>query len=198
MNRLVIVGASGHGKVVADIARLCGYDDIVFLDDDESKKECAGYRVVGRTNDAPTGDVFVAIGDNEIRKRISEQYADRRQPILIHPSAVVAADVQIGQGTVIMAGAVINPGVSIGCGCIINTCSSIDHDCVLRDFVHISVGSRVCGTVVIGEMAWIGAGSTVINNISICGGCIIGAGAVVIRDIMDCGTFVGIPARRCK
>lgn len=198
MNRLVIVGASGHGKVVADIARLCGYDDIVFLDDDENKKECAGYHVVGKTNDAPAGDLFVAIGDNEIRKRICQQYADRRQPILIHPSAVVADNAQIGSGTVIMAGAVINPGASVGCGCIINTCSSVDHDCAVGDYVHISVGSRVCGTVMIGEMTWIGAGSTVINNISICEKCIIGAGAVVVKDIKDRGTFVGIPARRCK
>ena len=190
MNRLIIIGASGHGKVVADIARLNGYKGIVFLDDDESKKECAGFPVIGKTDNAPDGDIFIAIGNNEIRSKIAHYYSDRNQPILIHPSAIVADGTKIGCGTVIMAGAVINPGTAIGSGCIINTCSSIDHDCLVKDFVHVSVGSHICGTVIVGEKTWIGAGTIISNNVSICEKCMIGAGSTVLNDISISGTYV--------
>ena len=196
MNRLIIIGASGHGKVVADIAILNGYNDIVFLDDNENLKESASYPVVGKCNEAPDGDVFVAIGNNQIRRRWMEFYENRHQPVLIHPNAVVANSVTIGQGSVVMAGAVINPGASIGRGVVVNTCSSVDHDCVIADYVHVAVGAHICGTVSIGEGTWIGAGTTVINNLSICDGCMIGAGAVVVKNIECAGTYLGVPARK--
>ena len=196
MNRLVIIGASGHGKVVADIAVLNGYKDIVFLDDDESVRECAGWPVVGKSTEAPEGEVFVAVGNAKIRKLIVERYLDRKQPTLVHPSAVIASGVEVGKGTVVMAGAVINPGSIIGNGCIINTSSSVDHDCLINDYCHISVGAHLSGTVMVGEGTWIGAGATVSNNVSICGNCMIGAGAVVIKDIVEPGTYVGVPARK--
>ena len=196
MNKLIIIGASGHGKVVADIARLNGYEDIVFLDDDETKKECAGYPVVGKSYEAPDGDIFVAIGNNEIRKIICEKYSERNQPVLIHPCAVVAEGTKIGPGSVVMAGAVINPGTTIGCGCIINTCCSVDHDCNVSDYVHVSVGAHLCGTVRIEGETCIGAGTTVINNVTICNKCITGAGSVVIKDITIPGTYVGVPSKK--
>ena len=198
MNSLIIIGASGHGKVVADIAVLNGYEDIVFLDDDENAKECAGWPVIGKSDAAPDGEVFVAVGKAETRKRLMELYVDRNQPILIHPSAVVAKDVEISEGTVVMAGAVINPGAKIGRGVIINTSSSVDHDCVVKDYCHIAVGAHLSGTVTIGEETWIGTGATVSNNVNICGGCMIGAGAVVIKNIDEPGTYVGVPARKVK
>lgn len=196
MNKLIIIGASGHGKVVADIARLNGYNDIVFLDDDESKKECAGYPVVGKIENAPDGEIFVAIGNNEIRRRISQKYSERNQPVLIHPHSVVAEDTKIGPGSVIMAGVVINPETIIGCGSIINTCSSVDHDCIVGDYSHIAVGAHLCGSVTVGCNTWVGAGATVINSIQICDNCMIGAGAVVVDDIVEKGTYIGIPARK--
>lgn len=195
MNRLIIIGASGHGKVVADIAALNGYKEIVFLDD-ESVKEFAGLPVIGKSSEAPTGDLFVAVGNPDIRERLMYQYKERTFPVLRHPSAVIAAGAMIGFGTVIMAGAVINPGVRIGTGCIVNTSSSIDHDCIIGDYVHVAVGSHLCGTVTVGNNTWIGAGATVSHNVNICGDCMIGAGAVVIKDIEQPGTFVGIPAKR--
>ena len=195
MNRLIIIGASGHGKVVADIAVLNGYRDIIFLDDAESVKNCAEWPVVGKSNEAPEGEVFVAIGNAATRKRLMDFYEDRKQPILIHPRAVVAKGVEIGAGTVVMAGAVINSGAKIGRGVIVNTSSSVDHDCKIENFCHISVGTHLSGTVVVGEATWIGAGATVSNNITICGGCMIGAGAVVIKDIDKPGSYIGVPAR---
>ena len=198
MKKLVIIGASGHGKVVADIAIKNGYNKIIFLDDDESIHECGGYPIVGKSSEGGTidADVIIGIGNAGARKRIQESIPDEKLVTLIHPDAVVAEDVVIGKGAVVMAGAVINPGVRIGKGCIINTCSSADHDCEVGDYVHIAVGSHLCGTVNVGDGTWIGAGGIVSNNVSICPNCMIGAGAVVIKDIKESGTYVGVPAKR--
>ena len=195
LNRLFIIGASGHGKVIADIAVKCGYKDIVFLDDNENVKECAGFPVIGKVSDAVTmeEDKIVAIGNAEIRQKIQNQLSNL--VTLIHPSAVVSRRVKIGEGTVIMAGAVINSDVVIGKGCIINTGASVDHDCKLEDFVHVSVGAHVAGTVSIGSKTWIGAGATVSNNVSICDNCMIGAGAVVVKDLIKSGIYIGVPVR---
>ena len=195
--RLIIIGASGHGKVVADIAMLRGYIEIIFLDDDESIKLCGRYPVVGKTSDLPNydGEVFIGIGNAKIRKSLMEKHYDRLFPTLVHPNAVIAQDITLGIGTVVMAGAVVNSGSIIGKGCIINTCSSVDHDCVIEDYVHISVGSHISGTVVIGESTWIGAGVTVSNNVYICSGCMVGAGAVVVKNIDVEGTYIGVPAK---
>lgn len=198
LNRLVIIGASGHGKVIADIAVKCGYKDILFLDDNENVKECAGFPVIGKVSDAVTmeDDKIVAIGNAEIREKIQSQLSNL--VTLIHPSAVVSRRVEIGKGTVVMAGAVINSDVIIGKGCIINTGASVDHDCKLEDFVHVSVGAHVAGTVAIGRKTWIGAGATISNNVSICGHCMIGAGAVAVKDIIEPGTYVGAPVKKIK
>ena len=195
--RLIIMGASGHGKVVADIAVQNGYRDIVFLDDDENVKECGGYPVIGKNFDIISLDglLFVAIGNTAIRKQLMSENNKREFPILIHPSAVIADNVEIGNGSVIMAGSVVNPGVKIGKGCIINTSSSIDHDCVIGDFVHVAVGSRLCGSVTVGNCTWIGAGATIKNNIYICENCMIGAGATVVRNIDSKGIYIGVPAK---
>lgn len=195
MRRLVIIGASGHGKVIADIAVLNGYENIVFLNDDQTVKECAGFPVVGKVSDVGKmdGDKFVAIGNAQIREQIQESVDS--VVTLIHSNAVISRRVEIGVGSVVMGGAVINSDVVIGKGCIINTGASVDHDCKVGDFAHISVGSHVAGTFCIGKRTWIGAGATVSNNVNICGGCMVGAGAVVVRDIEEAGTYVGVPVK---
>ncbi|MBQ8868886.1 MAG: acetyltransferase [Oscillospiraceae bacterium] len=200
MKQLVIIGASGHGKVVADIARKNNYENIVFLDDNDDLSECGSYQVVGNVAQFANYDcdMFVAIGNAEIRKKIQKQLEDASKSIvtLIHPNAVVGENVKIGKGTVVMAGAVINPYSSIGKGCIINTCASVDHDNMVADYAHISVGAHLAGSVVVGEATWIGAGATVINNINITDNCMIGAGAVVVKNITEKGVYKGVPAVR--
>ena len=195
MKKLVIIGASGHGKVIADIALRNGYTDIVFLDDNDCIKDCAGYPVVGKVEEANnfTADKIVAIGNSIIRKQIQEKLDNIVS--LIHPNAVISRRVSIGVGTVVMAGAIINSDAIIGKGCIVNTGASIDHDCKLGDYSHVSVGAHIAGTVEIGMMTWIGAGATVINNVNICDDCMIGAGAVVIQSIDKAGTYIGVPTK---
>ena len=200
MKNLAVVGAGGHGKVIADIAKKNGYEIIVFLDDCNKNGFWGGYPVIGDTDKAipEDYDIFIAIGNAETRKRMTEKFADRNIVTLIHPNAVVADDAKIGKGTCVMAGAVINPGVVIGNGCIVNTSSSVDHDSVLGDYVHISVGSHIAGTVYVGDCTWVGIGAIISNNISVCSNCMLGAGAVVVKDILINGTYVGVPARIIK
>lgn len=198
LHRLIIIGASGHGRVVADIAKLCGYTEIVFLDNNPELKECGGYPVLGPDTMTAEldGDIFIAVGKSEIRQRLMDRDSERSFPTLIHPSAVIAEDVTIGNGSVVMAGSVINPGARIGKGCIVNTSSSIDHDCNVGDYCHVSVGSHLSGTVKLGNHVWIGTGATVSNNVNICPDVVIGAGAVVINDVEESGTYIGVPIRK--
>lgn len=196
--KLTIIGASGQGKVVADIAEKTGYDEIEFLDDDLTIKHCGKWPVTGPALKAADidHDLFVAIGDAAIREELMHCFHDRHFPVLVHPSAVVAENVVIGNGTVVMAGAVINPGASLGRGCIVNTCASVDHDCLLGDYSHVAVGAHLSGTVILGERNWIAVGASVVNNVTICDDVTVGAGAVVLHDIDEPGTYVGVPARR--
>lgn len=198
LNRLIIIGAGGHGKVVTDIAKLCGYMEIVFLDNNPELKECSGYPVLGPDTMTAEleGEIFVAVGNSEIRQKLMERDGVRVFPTLIHPSAVIAEDAEIGKGSVVMAGSVINPGAKIGKGCIVNTSSSIDHDCNVGDYCHVSVGSHLSGTVELGNHVWIGTGATVSNNVNICSDVVIGAGAVVINDVKESGTYIGVPIRK--
>ena len=203
-DKLVIIGASGHGKVIADIAKLNGYQEIIFLDDDITKTKNGKYDVVGTGKDIDKYldqyDYFVAIGNNSIRKQITEKLEDKKiiQPVLIHPAATVDETAKISSGTVVMANAVINADVCVKKGCIINTAASVDHDCKLENYVHLSPGVHIAGTVSIGERTWIGAGTTVINNIIITDNCVIGAGSTVIKDIEEIGVYAGVPVRKIK
>lgn len=201
--KLIIIGASGHGKVIADIAKLNGYEDIGFIDDDMNKKTCGGYPVLGTLTDIDKywdRDFIVGIGNCKIRRKIQERLVNQGMMLvsLIHPNSVVAANVKIGIGTVVMAGAIINPDTVIGDGCIINTAATLDHENIIEDYVHISVGVHLAGNVHVGKESWIGVGSCISNNIQIYEDCVIGAGTVVIRNIEESGTYVGVPARKIK
>ncbi len=199
MKKLLIIGAGGHGRVVADIAEeLNIYEQICFLDD-EAKPDLS-YDVIGGVKDAEKFigefDFIVAIGSNSTRETWFNELLKKGASFatLIHPKASIGSNVEIGNGSVVMAGAVINNAAKIGNGVIVNTCSSVDHDCEIGDFVHIAVGAHIAGTVSIGEKCFVGAGVTVINNINVCANCIIGAGATVIKNIETAGIYVGTPA----
>ncbi|MBQ6702967.1 MAG: acetyltransferase [Clostridia bacterium] len=197
--RLVIVGAGGHGRVVADIAKKSGaYCDLVFLDDSEeiNEKVHVSGKVSSFAEYIKDSDFIIAIGNNAVRERLQRMMEGEGAcfATLVHPNATVGDGVKLGRGSVVMAGAVLNSCAEVGDGVIINTCSSVDHDCRVGDYTHISVGAHVAGTVTIGSKVFVCAGVTVINNVSICDGCIIGAGATVIKNIDSSGTYVGVPA----
>ncbi|TWT07036.1 acetyltransferase [Planococcus sp. CPCC 101016] len=201
--KLLIIGASGHGKVVADIAfKMNKWQRIAFLDDDETLKKSLSLDVIGNSKDLKTyvdeWDIFVAIGSNSTREKIQEALNDLAAtiPVLIHPQAVIGEEVEIAKGTVVMGGVIINSSTKIGRGCIINTGSTIDHDNFIEDFVHISPGVHLAGTVKVGSRCWLGIGSIVSNNISLHRDSKIGAGAVMVKDTIESGLYIGVPARR--
>lgn len=194
--KVLVIGAGGHGKVIADIVRRNGDSFIGFLDDDVAKNG-----VIGQVETCIKYDdcyFVVAIGNNDIRKTIAEKYNMLRFYTAIHPTAVIGENVNIGAGTVVMANAVINPSVSIGKHCIVNTASVVEHDCVLESYVHISPGAVLCGTVSIGDKTHIGANATVKNNISIASDTVVGIGAAVVKNIDKSGVYAGVPAMELR
>lgn len=205
-NKVVIIGAGGHSKVIADIIEKSGDEIVGFLDDNKELGTTVikNYRIIGDLNNRFTMAVtkkdvefIIAIGDNRKREEISHS-PNLKFYTAIHPSAQIGLDVEIQEGTVVMANACINSSAKIGKHCIINTGSIIEHDNIIEDCVHISPNATLGGTVKICENTHVGIGSIVKNNITICQNCIIGAGAVVVKDILEEGTYVGVPAKRME
>lgn len=175
---------------------------IAFLDDNDGVKTSMGIEIIDKSTRVSEYikdyDIFVGIGNNVIREKLQGQLEafGASIPILVYPNAIVGEQVQLGTGSVVMAGVVINCCTNIGKGCIINTASTIDHDNIIEDYVHISPGAHLAGTVKIGRGTWLGIGSIISNNISITNQCKIGAGAVIVKNIIKTGTYIGVPARR--
>jgi len=203
--RLIIWGAGGHAKVVADLARAAGYQIAGYLDESVPRhhQQFCGAQILGGSHwlTSPDADrlseVFVAIGDNSARARclelaLREGYS---VPTLIHPTATMSPTARLASGAIVMAGAIVQADAVIGVGGIINTGASVDHDCVLGHCVHVAPGARLAGQVEIGDRTFVGIGAVVIPRIKIGHDCIVGAGAAVIKDVLDGQTVVGVPAR---
>lgn len=189
---MFLYGASGHAKVIIDILKAQEIKIDGLVDDNPDIAGLMGYPVYhGRMDISP---VIVSIGNNEIRKKISEALTGEFG-IAIHPSAIVSDMAFIGSGSVVMQGAIIQSSVHIGKHCIINTGASVDHECQIGDYVHISPHSTLCGNVQVGEGSWIGAGTVVLPGVKIGKWAVIGAGSVVAKDVPDGVLAVG---NRCK
>lgn len=202
-NGLLLLGAGGHGRVVADIAETLGWTDIAFLDDAWPAREINGvWPIIGRLDALPAlkgryHAAFASLGDGALRLKAHRRLKalDFQCPSLAHPSAVVSRHASLGAGSVVVAGAVIGPFACVGEAVIINTGASIDHDCTLEDAVHISPGARLSGGVRVGLRAWIGVGAAVREGVNIGRDVMIGAGAAVVTDIDDGVMAIGVPAR---
>jgi len=202
MRALALLGASGHGKVVADTALAAGWQSVVFFDDAWPSVSLNGrWPVVGNTaalldRVLDFDGVLVAIGDCAIRwhKQRELQAAGAQLATVVHPRAYVSQFVQVGAGTVVMANAVVNVDAVVGEACIINTGATVDHDCVLAHAVHVGPGTNLSGNVSVGACSWIGVGSCVRQGTPIGSGVMVGAGAVVIGAVSDGLTVVGCPA----
>lgn len=202
MKRLAILGASGHGKVVADVAELCGWSVAFFDDAFPDLQRNGAWAIEGRTDELLEqvdrfAGVIVAIGHNRTRLAKLRLLRDRGFSIetLVHPQACVSRHAIVEPGCVVFAGAVVNAFARIGVGCILNTLCSVDHDSKLCDGVHISPGASLAGGVQVGEATWIGIGASVRQQVSIGADVIVGAGAAVVSEVPDNVTVVGVPAR---
>ena len=204
MSSILIIGASGHGKVVAETAEAIGdWVTIAFLDDDFSNLNgklrwsvVAGSKEAfahGGTYDA----VVIAIGHAATRLRFLNELesAGCTLPALVHPTAWVSPSARLAAGSVVFAGAVIQADAQIGRGVIVNTLASVDHDCELGNGVHICPGAHLAGNVTVGEGSWLGIGCAIKQGVHLGRGVTVGAGAVVLSDVADGLTVAGCPAR---
>ncbi len=200
MKNVIIIGAGGHAKVVADIIQCSGDHVLGFLVSGTTDNTFLGKPILGKDSDYdlyPDAYFVIAIGNANARERISSNMPNAKWYTAIHPTAVISTlDTIIGEGTVVMANAVINPCAHIGKHCIVNSTAVVEHDNNIDDFVHVSVGTKLAGSVTVGKRTWLGVGATISNGISICSDCMIGAGAVVVKDIVEPGTYVGVPAKK--
>jgi sugar O-acyltransferase (sialic acid O-acetyltransferase NeuD family) len=205
---ILIFGASGHAKVVIDIAEKSGIPVLGLFDDDVALhgKRVYGYEVKGGKaallssgSLLPSHCVVVAIGNNAIRTEIAAWLVANGGSLcrpLVHPSAQLARGAGIGNGSVVMAGVVINSDTRVGQNAIVNTGAIIDHDCVIEAAAHVAPGVTLCGGVKVGAGTLIGAGSVVHPNRCIGTNVTVGAGATVLNDVEDGCTVVGSPAKR--
>lgn len=197
IDKIAIYGKSGHGKVLADIARAKGFKEILWIDDDSKKEAMRFLDFYEFYHDIP---VLLGIGDNHTRKKLFESLKSKgfTLPSIIHPSAVISESAQIAEGTVIMPHVVINADVKLGQGVIINSGAIIEHDCMIEDFVHISPKVALAGGVIVSKFTHVGVGVNVIQGVHIGENCTVGAGASVINDLPANITAVGVPAKVTK
>lgn len=190
---LFLFGASGHGKVVLEIAEQLGISVGGFVDINPELTYVSGYPVL---REAPRlVKMIVSIGNNKTRAYIVKAHPENLYPVLLHPKSWVSSRASVGEGTIVMSGATVHTEAQIGKHCIINTNSSVDHECRISDFVHVSPNVALAGDVTVREGTHIGIGACVIQGVTIGKWCTIGAGAVVIRDVPDYSVVVGNPGR---
>lgn len=199
---LLVLGCGGHGRVVADAALDCGYDEVAFLDDGEPASRPAGVKVLGPF--AAAADLLrdwpaaiAAVGNGALRLKLFDMLRQQgfRTPAIIHPSAVISRGAVIGDGVFVAAGAIINVGARIGNAAIVNTGARIDHDCEIGAGSHIAPGATLSGSVMVGERAWLGTGCAVRQGMKIGSDTMVGVGAAVVADLAAGKTYVGVPAR---
>lgn len=197
MTRIGLIGAGGHGKVVADTARAAGWGDIVFYDRVWPDRQTNGeWPIVGaEPAEADDALLFCAVGNNAVRARLFMQLGLAASPVLIHPSAILSPSARFGAGTLIVAGSIVNADAEIGRGVILNTGCSVDHDCAIGDFAHVSPGARLAGGVTVGTRSWIGIGAVVREGVTIGADVVVAAGAAVTKDIPDGARVGGVPAK---
>jgi len=195
MKSIYIYGSSGHGLVVSDIAKTCGYERIIFIDDGDNEYQT--FDDVKNENDTP---IAFGIGSNVIRRKLFEKVYNCGFSIitLIHPSAVISSTACIGLGTVVMPNAVINSKSILGKGAIINTSSIIEHENVIGDFVHISPNVALAGNVTIESNSHIGIGTCVLQGLTIGADSVVGAGSVVVKSIGNKMLGYGNPCKTIK
>ena len=204
-SQLALWGASGHGKVIADIAvALACFGTITFIDDScDSDRDVCGFPVRNaerflreRTGHDPV-QFLISIGDNKARAACFRRALEAGliPATLIHPSAVISNSARIGRGTVVMPRVVVNADARVGDNCILNTGAVIEHDCQAGDHAHLSPGVLLAGNVKVGAFCHVGIGAVVLPGVEIGVGAVVGAGAVVLESVDSDTTVVGVPAR---
>jgi sugar O-acyltransferase (sialic acid O-acetyltransferase NeuD family) len=197
---LLIFGASGHGRVVADAALLSGTWQRVVASDRNPERQQGQLlpQVVMMAPEQipPQFRVHVAIGENMARAKESKAWGENRLVTVCHPAATVSAQAHLASGCFVAARSVVAPGARLAQGVIINHGAIVDHDCEIGDYSHIAPQACLGGGVHVGRRVLIGAGAIVLPGVQVADDVVVGAGAVVQRAIIEPGIYVGVPARR--
>lgn len=203
LRRVILIGAGGHAKVIADILKKDRTMDIVGCTDNNPGSDLLGIPILGDDSILPElydqgiRHAFVAVGDNRLRSLLAQKVTRIGFELVnaMSPHAYVADSVELGNGIAVMAGAVIHAEARIGDCTIINTQASVDHECVIGEGCHIAPGSTLSGNVTVGSGTFLGTGTKVIDGIRIGAWSMIGAGSIVVRDLPDGCLAMGVPAR---
>ena len=206
MSGIAIIGAGGHGRVIATVLQAANTAVAGFID--SGVKGELPFPLLGEDNDIPwlkddgiINSFIIGLGSIKGGPSLRATLFDKMighglaPAVAIHPMSILSPGVKLGAGCVVMAGAIINTGTSVGKNSIINTGAIIDHDGEIGDHVHIAPGVTLSGNVTIGDNSLIGVGSTIRQSITIGKNVTLGAGSVVIRDISDDATAYGNPAQ---
>jgi UDP-N-acetylbacillosamine N-acetyltransferase len=201
MNSIILIGAGAHAKSVSDaLLEINPAIKIIYVDSNaKGGEKLYGFNVV---NSIPDGlektPIFVAIGDNTIRKKIFDKIGSHPKANIISNKAYVSKRSKLASGIFVGNFSHIGTEVEIGDNVIINNGAIVEHEVKIGKHSHICPGATVAGRVVIGEKVFVGVGSSVVNNVSICSNVIIGASSTVVDNITEPGTYVGVPARKIK
>lgn len=190
--KIYLYGFSGHGLVCADVAKAMGYEECLFIDDDEGK----GLKF---SPELERADIFISIGSNVARRKVYDRVkaAGWRVVNLIHPSAIISASAKLAEeGILIMPYVVVNAAAVIERGVILNSSCVVEHECFVGEFAHISVGAKCAGNVRVGKGCFVGINAAILPNLSLANGSVLGGGAVLTKNALEEGIFVGVPARR--
>jgi sugar O-acyltransferase (sialic acid O-acetyltransferase NeuD family) len=207
---VIILGAGGHAKVLIDTLRFQSVEILGIVEADSNRKGqfLMGVPILGTDDDVENFSshrirLVNGIGSTRvgsIRREIFESFKDKGYQFqnVIHPSAIIASDVELLEGVQVMAGAVIQTGCKVGANSIINTRASVDHDCLIGKHVHIATGATISGGVMIGVESHVGSSAVIIQGLQVGSRCLVAAGAVVIRHVPDGVSIAGVPAREIK
>lgn len=200
---IVLIGAGGHAKVVADALLKSGRQraEIILLDQAEAR---VGTTILGIAVERYAPELVsrrsfhVCIGNNDVRRRFFDELSEGLPLTVIHPNAILAEQSRIEAGSFVAAQAVVGPDAIIGRGCIVNHGAVIDHEVTIDGFCHVAPGATLGGTVRLGAAVLVGAGANVLPGITIGANTIVGAGSVVVNNLLPNVTYAGVPARRLR
>ncbi len=203
--RVLVIGAGGHARVCIEVLlETPGLTVVGAVSDDGAGRDGLGIPVLGRQDDlqelalSVDGNALcVAIGDNGVRSRISQEVTESgwSTTTIVSRAATVSPTVELAPGCQLLPGAVVNAASTLGAGTIVNTNASVDHDARVGEFVHIAPGAVLGGDVTIGDRAFVGLGARVLPGRTVGSDAVVGAGAVVVEDVAPGTTVVGVPAR---
>lgn len=196
---MVLFGSGGHAKVVMESLVSCGKPVAGIFDDKPAFSDFRGVQILGPydSQKLPDHPLIITIGNNETRKKISQQTA-HAFGVVVDQRALFSSSSQVGEGSMVLVASIVQPDCTLGKHVIINTGAVIEHDCKIADYVHVGPRAVLCGHVEVGEGTLVAANAVVAPLVKIGKWCQISAGSSVLEDVPDYSVVMGVPGRIVK